>query len=89
MGYYVNPPGGQSKEEWLDINGTPCEYVPDYDNTRINMAVCLVDNGGFTAAGVAYSSNELECFAVEDGRQKRWYMVPSDKLVAIVPGLPF
>lgn len=52
------------------------------------MAVCLVDNGAFTAAGVAYSSGELEVFAREDGRFKQWYMVPSVKLVEIVPGLP-
>ena len=87
MGLYVNP-RDQSKESWLETNGeligpTP----PTWDMLAHNCsAVCLVDNGIFTAAGVAYSPAELEEFSREDGRRRVWYAVPDEKLITVVTG---
>lgn len=47
------------------------------------MAVVLVDNGGFTAAGIAFSPSELAAFSRPDLRRKLWFMVPIADLEAI------
>lgn len=84
MGYYINC-NGMSKEQWLEENGIEIDNAPlthiDFDGTQTVMAVCLVDNGIFTAAAIAYSQRELECFSDRsDRRPKMWYWVPRDRL---------
>ena len=46
-----------------------------------HLPVCLVDNGLFTAAAVAYNTNEMLEFLRADGRAKRWFLVPLDELL--------
>ena len=74
MGYYINPPD-MSKAEWLRLNGIPIA-PPSSHLMGSKIAVCLVDNGLFDAAGIAYSQQELEAFKYPDARPKRWYAVP-------------
>jgi len=53
------------------------------------LPVCFVDNGPFTAAGIAFDSNELAAFAnPSDHRPKLWFIVPIDKLTEVNPELP-
>lgn len=79
MGLYINPPN-MSKEQFLTVFGTPCG-IDDFCNApEGKTGVCLVDNGRFTAAGVAYSKGEAEAFARADGRYKRFYLVPTHRL---------
>jgi len=86
MGYYVNPEG-ESKETWLDRNGTVEMYTPKTMPTDNSVYVCLVDNGPFTAGGIAYSQQELEAFQHPgDYRPKTWYKVPVDKIKEL-PGM--
>ena len=78
MGCYVNP-RDQSKEHWLHSNGTvttgPCEI------TETHLPVVLVDNGLFTAAGVAFNEQERSVFNnPADARLKSWYKVERTKL---------
>ncbi|MBL1322153.1 MAG: hypothetical protein COA63_014010 [Methylophaga sp.] len=86
MGYYINPKD-MSKEAWLNIHGIPMMYAPVLFTDEIHYAVCLVDNGMFTAAAVAYSQDELETFRHDDGRPKTWYWADIDKLKEVVEGL--
>lgn len=81
MGYYVNVPY-QTKEEWLEDNAVKVSINPPavFLDESGGMAVCLVDNGAFTAAGIAYSQEELEAFSRPDTRPKLWYTVPKQKL---------
>ena len=80
MGYYINPPDS-SKEAWLKIHGLPVSVdsllSSPFNFDGPSLPVCLVDNAslGFTAAGICYSQEELECFAEPDGREKKWYLV--------------
>ena len=72
------------KRNWLEANGNYLGEDFSEDFMRIcptdNVLICLVDNGMFTAAAVAYSRSEALAFADPyDGRYKMWYMVPIEK----------
>ena len=85
MGMYINPRRG-SKEQWLDENAVPVQ-PENYGSTRQEqyaalckdgfLPVCLVDNGPFTAAGIAYSQGEYEAFSYEDPRPRKWFIAPA------------
>ena len=81
MGYYINPKSG-TKEQWLAEYG---KLIPMYDaehhKAGDSVVVCLVDNGMFTAAGIAYDDRERDAFAIPDGRSKQWYLVRRKLLV--------
>lgn len=76
MGIYVDPPN-TDKETWLNEHGTPIE------EPEKPIAVCLVDNGHFKAAGIAYDEKELERFKRPDPRPKKWYWVPIKDLMEV------
>ena len=80
MYFYINPPDC-TKEKWLTTHGRP--MLPDEDPiTSTELAVCLVDNGTFNVAGIAYSAMEFERFHYGlAGRRAWWFMVPRAKLV--------
>ena len=82
MGYYINPKDS-SKEDWLAKNGTLLHAAPERNEENGELAVCLVGNGGFTAAGVAVDQRELEAFAHPCGRPKQWFRVPIRSLVEV------
>lgn len=87
MGVYINPKDA-TKEEWLTANAEMIcwDRVPEWNNE--NLPVCLVDNGAFTAAGVAFDARELEAFTQEsDYRPKCWFVVKRSKLEEVEPEL--
>lgn len=87
MGIYVNPLT-ESKEHWILRNG---EEVPPHKlpqtapvgeaDTRL---VCVVSNGDFNAAAVAFSQDEYQVFRdPSDRRLKVWFSVPREKLLEV------
>jgi hypothetical protein len=74
MGYYINPEN-ETKEAWLKANAKSIteEEALGFDFTRDRLPVCLVDNGIFTAVGIAFDHRERDVFAQHDGRPKRWF----------------
>lgn len=82
MGYYLNPTD-MPKELWLEQNaeGHREPFARHYDPETDRVAVCLVDNGMFTAAGVAYNQEELRAFARPDGRPKTWWWAPAQAVI--------
>lgn len=89
MGIYINPTG-MSKEAWLSMYMKEGSSVPyTWDSVPSDMGlVCLVDNGLFTAAGVAFDENEFKAFNnPEDLRQKIWCIVPRARLLEVCPDL--
>lgn len=83
MGLYINPQDG-TKTEWLEANGVQLNEEIKFPEQG-NSIVCLIDNGVFDAAAVAYSERELEHFQIDDGRNKKWYIVPTDKIFEVCP----
>lgn len=78
MGFYINPALG-GKLQFLREHGVLLKKVPTSHITpEGEIAVCLIDNGMFLAAGIAYSQAELETFAYPDGRTKVWWRIPVD-----------
>ena len=82
MGYYINPPD-RSKEDWLKENAKqlPVAAIDSIESVgEGNLPVCLIDNGPFTAAAIAYSNKELEYFNQPDSRRKIWFSAPIEGL---------
>lgn len=83
MGAYVNPPRttAPSKEAWLNEHGL---VTNDPKITETELPVCLVDNGAFTAAGIAYTETELRRMQLPlDTRRKVWYQVKRELLYGV------
>lgn len=85
MGYYINPPDGQSKKAWLNTHGAKVHenelrQLVEHGVVSPTVPVCLVDNGAFTVAGIAFDVAEAKRMMVDDGRPKQWYLVPRASL---------
>lgn len=86
MGFYINPTD-QTKEDFLFKNGHLIrdKHAKDVLSGKLFegkfLPVCLMDNGPFTAAGIAYDEAEIEAFQVEgDRRPKTWFAIPKKLL---------
>jgi len=87
MGAYINPID-ETKEQWLEKNGTEVPFLDKWDIPENHFPVVLVDNGPFTAAGIAYCESELKAFInPEDWRPKRYFIVPIHRLHEVSPEL--
>ena len=86
MGLYINPPDGSSKELWLSLHGTAV-FAPRWTGDGKSFPVCLVNNGPFTAAGVAFSKAEMDAFnGPNDIRPKQWFIVSADDINDVTNG---
>lgn len=82
MGRYINPLEG-TKEEFLCEFGTEIskEEAANFDYTQSDtLPVVWIDNGPFSAAGIAFDKEEMDDFQMEDDRPQRWYIVNMELL---------
>jgi hypothetical protein len=95
MGLYVNPTSG-SKEAWLrehsqggDVFVAAAPWLAGYERAieQGRIPVVLVDNGVFTALGVAFDRREAESWARPDGRTKLFATVPRSALADATSGV--
>lgn len=83
MGYYINP-GDRTKEQFLKEHGTSISQAQAREHKASDrLVVCLVDNGAFTAAGIAYDDRERDAFMHPDHRTRWWYLVDRAKLLEV------
>jgi len=84
MGYYINPVNGMDKEDWLYEYGSVVA-APNADRFNFDgktLPVCLVNNGLFKAAGIAFDKRELEIFLnPDDDRPKDWFLVSLEFII--------
>jgi hypothetical protein len=71
-----------TKEQFLEKNGVLLQAPPPWSAVPQQcLPVCLVDNGPFTAAAIAYDAAELAEFAnPRDQRPKLWFLVNRELL---------
>lgn len=85
MGSYINP-YNETKEAFLDREGVlitknTATWHVDFNN---ELLVALVDNGGFTAAAIAYDEGERNDFtSPDDLRPIKYYLVQRFKLYPV------
>jgi hypothetical protein len=84
MGYYINPTG-ETKEEFLRRKGITVSNTFKWKERLPNtLPVILIDNGYFTAAGIAYSEREFDGFLdPNDDRPKIMFLVNIEDLFAV------
>jgi hypothetical protein len=85
MGLYINPTA-MSKEAWINDHAVALPGPPDqatYEALRREgkVPVSLVDNGNFTAIGVAFDYREMQCMSSpNDTRPQAYFSVEISKL---------
>jgi len=92
MGCYINPACG-SKESFLaqyhilaNNDSIKSGKIPTYLEiiSRNNLPVVLINNGPFTAAGVAFNEREYRAFTyAEDTRSRVLFEVPARDLLNV------
>lgn len=99
MGYYLQAPTNHNKAKHLleKFGGTPIKHHEPWNQkvptslTEIRpdqALVCVVDNGMFEAAGVAYSDRELQAFnRPDDRRPKVWLILDNREAVYDAAGV--
>lgn len=87
MGYYIETEVVKEKAEWLRLNlggialtGKPNHVGPEY------VPVCVVDNGSFEAAAIAFNEKEADEFDDKDDKRKReWLIIRREDAVRMCP----
>ena len=88
MGLYIDPSVGD-KETWLAENGKKLDYNNPLEWSEIPKGyfpVILMDNGMFTAAGVAFNEREYKNFLTPDPRPKQLWIVHEKQLYTVTGG---
>jgi hypothetical protein len=77
------------KERWLLENGKPLLEFPKWDEIPDDsVLICMVDNGPFRAAAIAFSEREMQHFTnPKDMRPKTIWYINKDLLRTVVPDL--
>lgn len=87
MGAYINPVG-ETKEDFLRREGKHIflREAKEFDfSDKENLVVILVNNGPFTAAGIAYDKKELDAWTNDptDLRPMTYWLVNKKKLYEV------
>ena len=83
MGCYVNP-ANETKESFLKREGIAVNNPSWLSKPKNTLPVVLMDNGSFSAAGIAYSERELKEFTrPDDYRLKTFFYVDIQKLCSV------
>lgn len=86
MGYYIETNGHKGKAKWLVDNAKAVVIREPVDGTADMIPVCVVDNGPFEAAAIAFDSEELACFNdPNDDRFRTWLNVPRAEVLKLCP----
>lgn len=84
MGAYINT--SPSKELWLQNNAKQIskQDAVNHNDYNENLLVVLINNGFFTAAGIAFDKNEKKAFLDEsDTRFKLYFTAKKQDLLVV------
>lgn len=67
------------------------EAGPYFDPTGKRVGICVVQNGAFDAAGIAFSQEEANVFAGPDSqsphRRRTWLSLPRETIIELCPSV--
>lgn len=92
MGFYINTGGMKDKAEWikLNLNGIRLTGKPTHVGEEF-VPVCVVDNGEFEAAGIAFNKDAADAFEgkgdKKDKRKKEWLLIKVEDAIACCPSV--
>jgi hypothetical protein len=87
MGVYINDPL-KTHKEWLAKNAIRIHFEDLYATAPDEIALCLFDNGGFTALGVGYDSEEVSRWKLSapyDERPREYYHAKISEVKKVIP----
>ena len=91
MGHYLEVPERNNKRaQLIKLHGAEDIGLPPASLARVpkgKTLICVVENGPFDAAGIAYSDEELKEFKVLDGRPRTWLLMDTEEVVKMKPNL--
>ena len=90
MGYYIQVPMHHAKAGQLahQHGAELLSRAPEFSQVpEDKLVICVVDNGAFEAAAIAYSEAELKAFKYPDGRPKQWLLMDREKVYTLCPAL--
>ncbi|GAH39307.1 unnamed protein product [marine sediment metagenome] len=82
MGYYIEVPRNKGKAQQIVelYGGRITPSPPSFEDiTPEEAIICVVDNGPFEAAGLAFNQEELNVFSHMDGRLRTWVIMNRQK----------
>lgn len=86
MGFYIETDSAKNKAAWLVKNAGATLLAAPKFLTGESTTVCVVDNGPFEAAAIAYSPEELRAFNnPRDSRPVVWLAVPTKEVLKHCP----
>jgi len=91
MGYYVEVPENLNKAEQLHrLYGAELVLTPEnFDFDGDYALICVVENGMFDAAGIAYDETARDEFNnPKDDREKTWLKLPKSVVKKLNPRAP-
>lgn len=85
MGYYLETDSNKSKAAFLIAKHGAIKLAsPEFFDGDF-VTVCVVDNGPFEAAGIAFDKREMDRFKLpDDYRPKIWLKVPLQAVFDLV-----
>jgi len=88
MGYYIETPLHLNKSSQLATLHGATVTTPSFPPPSGKVLVCVVQNGPFDAAGIAYDKDEFDCFnSSDDFRPKTWLLMDKDIVISLCPSV--
>lgn len=86
MGYYLQTPGRNTEKAVALVKKYGGHQIPEPPKSLAEVPegcalVCVVDNGIFEAAALAYSDEELQYFSRPDPRPMQWLILNNKEQV--------
>jgi hypothetical protein len=88
MGFYIEVPENLHKADQIKhLHGAEIVIAPTWPPPQGKVYVCVVENGFFDAAGVAYNEDEFHCFEyqLDDLRPRTWLLMDRAKIIELIP----